>query len=94
MLSRDHCLFGTVSCKTSNSVSVQVSELSLRDRGMLKNFKLSLLENASSLSILSSTSMKSYRVFAEDLAQYDLFLFERQSCTSSFVLGLPSLPVY
>ena len=58
MSSRDHCLFGTVLCKNSNNVSVQVSELSLRDCGMLKNFKLSLLENASSLSILSSISME------------------------------------
>ena len=57
---------------------------------MLKNFKLSLLENASGLSILSSTLWKSLRVFAQDLEQYDLFLFERQSRTGSVLRVPPS----
>ena len=62
---------------------------------MLKNFKLSLLENASSLSILSSISIKqSHRIFAQDLAQYNLFLSERQPCTGSVLRVPPSFLEY
>ena len=37
---------------------------------------------------------KSHRVFAQDLAQYDLFLFERQSCTGSVLRVPPSFLEY
>ena len=37
---------------------------------------------------------RSHRVFAQDLAQYDLFLFERQSCTGSVLRVPPSFLEY
>ena len=94
MSSGDHSFFGRVLCKHSNSVSVQVSGLSLRDCGMLKNLNCLFLRTLRVFRFCLLLLWKSHRVFAQDHAQYDLFLFERQSCTGSVLRVPPSFLEY